>query len=107
MYLKTVRGLEPVDVLLKRLDDEYLDPLELRSDSTLGIPGLLQAIRAGNIILANAPGSAFLESPALLGFLPGISERLLGEKILLPAMDTWWCGERAALDAAIPNLGIH
>ena len=105
VYLKTVRGLEPVDVLLKRLDDEYLDPLELRSDSTLGIPGLLQAIRAGNIILANAPGSAFLESPALLGFLPGISERLLGEKILLPAMDTWWCGERAALDAAIPNLG--
>ena len=104
LYLKTVRGLEPVDILLKRLDDEFLDPLELRSDSTLGVPGLLQAIRAGNVILANAPGSAFLESPALLGFLPAISERLLGEKIQLPAMDTWWCGERAALDAAIPNL---
>jgi uncharacterized circularly permuted ATP-grasp superfamily protein/uncharacterized alpha-E superfamily protein len=104
LYLKTVRGLEPVDILLKRLDDEFLDPLELRADSTLGVPGLLQVIRAGNVILANAPGSAFPESPALLGFLPGISERLLGEKIQLPAMDTWWCGERAALDAAIPNL---
>ncbi len=105
LYLKTVRGLEPVDILLKRLDDEFLDPLELRADSTLGVPGLLQVIRAGNVILANAPGSAFLESPALLGFLPAISERLLGEQIQLPAMDTWWCGERAALDAAIPNLG--
>ena len=104
LYLKTVRGLEPVDILLKRLDDEFLDPLELRADSTLGVPGLLQVIRAGNVILANAPGSAFLESPALLGFLPAISERLLGEQIQLPAMDTWWCGERAALDAAIPNL---
>lgn len=104
LYLKTVRGLEPVDILLKRLDDEFLDPLELRSDSTLGVPGLLQAIRAGNVILANAPGSAFLESPALLGFLPAISERILGEQIQLPAMDTWWCGERAALEAAIPNL---
>jgi uncharacterized circularly permuted ATP-grasp superfamily protein/uncharacterized alpha-E superfamily protein len=105
LFLKTVRGLEPVHILLKRLDDEFLDPLELRSDSTLGVPGLLQAIRAGNVILANAPGSAFLESPALLGFLPAISERLLNEKIELPAMDTWWCGERAALAAAIPNLG--
>ena len=104
LFLKTVRGLEPVHILLKRLDDEFLDPLELRSDSTLGIPGLLQSIRAGNVILANAPGSAFLESPALLGFLPAISERLLNEKIQLPAMDTWWCGERAALEAAIPNL---
>lgn len=104
VYLKTVRGLEPVDILLKRLDDEFLDPLELRSDSTLGVPGLLQAIRSGNVILANAPGSAFIESPALLGFLPAISERLLGEQIQLPAMDTWWCGERAALDAAVPNL---
>ena len=105
VFLKTVRGLEPVHILLKRLDDEFLDPLELRSDSTLGIPGLLQAIRAGNVIMANAPGSAFLESPALLGFLPAISEYLLDEKIQLPAMDTWWCGERAALEAAIPNLG--
>ena len=70
LYLKTLQGLEPVHGLLKRLDDEFLDPLELRSDSTLGVPGLLQVIRAGHVLVANAPGSAFLESPALLGFLP-------------------------------------
>ena len=104
VFLKTVHGLEPVDGILKRLDDEFLDPLELRSDSTLGVPGLLEAIRANNVLLANSPGSAFLESPGLMGFLPAISEFLLNEKLQLPAMDTWWCGENAALHAAIPNL---
>jgi uncharacterized circularly permuted ATP-grasp superfamily protein/uncharacterized alpha-E superfamily protein len=104
LYLRTLRGLEPVHVLLKRLDDEFLDPLELRADSTLGIPGLLQAVRAGHVVVANAPGSAFLESPALLGFLPALSETLLGESLLLPALDTWWCGERAALASVLPQL---
>ncbi len=104
VYLRTLRGLEPVHVLLKRLDDEFLDPLELRSDSTLGIPGLLQAVRAGNVVVANAPGSAFLESPALLGFLPALSKKLLDEELHLPALDTWWCGERAALASVLPQL---
>jgi uncharacterized circularly permuted ATP-grasp superfamily protein/uncharacterized alpha-E superfamily protein len=104
LFLRTIKGLEPVHVLLKRLDDEYLDPLELRSDSTLGVPGLLQAVRAGNVVVANAPGSGFLESPALLGFLPAISETLLGQTLQLPAMDTWWCGEEAALKAALTRL---
>nr|WP_279343623.1 circularly permuted type 2 ATP-grasp protein [Variovorax terrae] len=104
LYLKTLQGLEPVHGLLKRLDDQYLDPLELRSDSTLGVPGLLQAIRAGNVLVANAPGSAFLESTALLGFLPALSRHLLGEELLLPALPTWWCGERAALEEVLPQL---
>nr|WP_232533025.1 MULTISPECIES: circularly permuted type 2 ATP-grasp protein [Ramlibacter] len=104
LYLKTLRGLEPVHGLLKRLDDEFLDPLELRSDSRLGVPGLLQAIRAGNVLVANAPGSAFLESCALLGFLPALARKLLGEELSLPAIPTWWCGERAALEAALPEL---
>ncbi len=104
LYLRTLRGLEPVHVLLKRLDDEFLDPLELRADSTLGIPGLLQAVRAGHVVVANAPGSAFLESPALLGFLPALSEALLGEKLQLPSLDTWWCGERAAMTSVLPQL---
>jgi hypothetical protein len=104
LYLRTLRGLEPVHVLLKRLDDEFLDPLELRADSTLGIPGLLQAVRAGHVVVANAPGSAFLESPALLGFLPALSEKLLGETLQLPALDTWWCGEHAALASVLPLL---
>lgn len=104
VYLKTLQGLRPVHGLVKRLDDQYLDPLELRPDSTLGVPGLLQAIRAGNVLVANMPGSAFLESPALLGFLPALARRLIGEKLSLPALPTWWCGERAAMEAVLPQL---
>jgi uncharacterized circularly permuted ATP-grasp superfamily protein/uncharacterized alpha-E superfamily protein len=104
LYLKTLQGLEPVHGLLKRLDDEFLDPLELRSDSTLGVPGLLQVIRAGNVLVANAPGSAFLESPALLGFLPALSEHLLGEPLAMPSLATWWCGEQAAVQSVLPQL---
>ncbi|MDP3374818.1 MAG: circularly permuted type 2 ATP-grasp protein, partial [Hydrogenophaga sp.] len=104
LYLKTLKGLEPVHALIKRLDDEWLDPLELRSDSTLGVPGLLQVLRAGNLLLANAPGSAPLESSAVLGFLPAISRHLLGEELALPSLATWWCGEDAALREVLPLL---
>ena len=104
LFLKTLDGLVPVHGLLKRLDDQFLDPLELRADSALGVPGLLQAIRAGNVMVANAPGSAFLESPALLGFLPGLCQHLLGEDLQLPALPTWWCGERSALEEVLPQL---
>jgi uncharacterized circularly permuted ATP-grasp superfamily protein/uncharacterized alpha-E superfamily protein len=104
LYLKTLSGLEPVHALIKRLDDEWLDPLEMRADSTLGVPGLLQVLRAGNLLLANAPGSAPLESSALLGFLPAISRHLLGEELALPSLATWWCGEDAALREVLPLL---
>lgn len=104
LYLKTLGGLERVHGLLKRLDDEFLDPLELRADSRLGVPGLLQAIRAGNVLVANQPGSAFLESTALLGFLPALSRHLLGEDLKLPSLATWWCGERAAMESVLPQL---
>lgn len=104
LFLKTLKGLVPVHGLIKRVDDEYLDPLELRADSTLGVPGLLQAIRAGHVLLANAPGSAFLESPALLAFLPALSRHLLNEELKLPALATWWCGERSAMEEALPRL---
>lgn len=96
LFLKTVEGLEPVHGLLRRLDDDFCDPLELRPDSALGVPGLLQAARAGTVVMANALGSAFLESPAVKGFLPGIAERLTGEALALPSLPTWWCGEAAA-----------
>jgi uncharacterized circularly permuted ATP-grasp superfamily protein/uncharacterized alpha-E superfamily protein len=104
LFLRTLRGLEPVHVLLKRMDDAFLDPLELRADSTLGVAGLLQAVRAGHVVVANTPGSAFLESPALLGFLPALSEKLLGQTLQLPSLDTWWCGEPAALQAAVAEV---
>jgi len=96
VFLKTVEGLEPVHGLLRRLDDDWCDPLELRPDSALGVPGLLQAARAGTVVMANALGSAFLESPAIQGFLPGIAQRLTGEDLLMPSLPTWWCGEAAA-----------
>ena len=104
LYLKTLEGLKPVHGLLKRVDDDWLDPLELRAESTLGVPGLLQAVRAGNVLVANTPGSGFLESNALLGFLPQLSRTLLQEELLLPAIPSWWCGEPAALHDVLPRI---
>ena len=104
VFLKTVSGLRPVHAILRRLDDDYCDPLELRPESTLGIPGLVQAWRAGHVLVANAFGMGVLESPALLGFLPPICERLLGETLETPALRTWWCGEAAALQDARRRL---
>lgn len=101
VYLKTFGGLERVDVILRRLDDVFCDPLELRGDSTIGVPGLLEAMRAGNVMVSNVPGSGFLESPAIHGFLPGISEALLCEPLALPSVMSWWCGEAAAHDEAM------
>jgi uncharacterized circularly permuted ATP-grasp superfamily protein/uncharacterized alpha-E superfamily protein len=93
LFLKTLHGLEPVHVLLRRVDDEYLDPLELRGDSALGVPGLLGVIRAGQVVVANAPGAGFLESPGLAAYWPAVARRLLGEELLLPSTTSWWCGE--------------
>lgn len=104
VFLKTLNGLEPVDILIKRLDDQWLDPLELRSDSALGVAGIMQAVRAGHVLLANAPGTALLESSALLGFLPAISEHLLGQPLALPSLATWWCGEAASLQSGLPLI---
>jgi uncharacterized circularly permuted ATP-grasp superfamily protein/uncharacterized alpha-E superfamily protein len=104
LYLKTLAGLERVHVLVRRLDDAFCDPVELRADSTIGVPGLLQVMRAGNVIVSNVPGSGFVESPALHGFLPGIAEALLGEDLLLPGLPTWWCGEEAAREHAFAHL---
>jgi uncharacterized circularly permuted ATP-grasp superfamily protein/uncharacterized alpha-E superfamily protein len=104
VYLKTLAGLERVHVLLRRVDDTWLDPLELRPDSILGVPGLLQAVRAGEVIVANAPGSGWLESPGLAAFWPGVAESLLGEELQLPAIQSWWCGEESAWAALRPRL---
>lgn len=104
VFLKSLYGLERVHAILRRLDDDFCDPLELRPDSSLGVPGLLQAIRAGNVVVANALGSGFLESPAINGFLPAIARQLLGAELVLPSQDSWWCGERAARDAVAAKL---
>jgi len=100
VWMKTVDGLKRVHALLRRQDDDYCDPLELRSDSALGVAGLTDCARRGTVLLANALGSGVLESGALLGYLPKLSEQLLGEPLLLPSVATWWLGEPAAFDDA-------
>ncbi|MGA8705865.1 MAG: circularly permuted type 2 ATP-grasp protein [Steroidobacteraceae bacterium] len=104
VYLKTLPGLRRVHAILRRMDDDYCDPLELRPDSTLGVPGLLGAVRAGRVTLANGLGSGLLESAAWQGFLPGASRWLLNEPLQLPSVATWWCGEQAALDYVVTHL---
>jgi uncharacterized circularly permuted ATP-grasp superfamily protein/uncharacterized alpha-E superfamily protein len=105
VYLKTFAGLKRVHAIMRRVDDDFCDPLELRADSALGVPGLLAAVRAGRVVLANALGSGVLESPAWQGFLPAASKLLLGESLRMPSVATWWCGERPALDYVLANLG--
>jgi uncharacterized circularly permuted ATP-grasp superfamily protein/uncharacterized alpha-E superfamily protein len=104
VFIKTVGGLERVDVILRRVDDDFCDPLELRGDSLLGVAGLVEAVVAGNVQVANALGSGVVESPAIMPFLPGLARHLLGEKLKLPSVATWWCGQESALKWVADNL---
>jgi uncharacterized circularly permuted ATP-grasp superfamily protein/uncharacterized alpha-E superfamily protein len=104
VWLKTLSGLQRVHVILRRLDDDFCDPLELRSDSALGVAGLTEAARRGTVLVANSLGSNLLESGALLGFLPKLCEQVLGEPLKMPSVGTWWCGEPAALEDAIYRM---
>jgi uncharacterized circularly permuted ATP-grasp superfamily protein/uncharacterized alpha-E superfamily protein len=104
VFLKTLGGLEPVHVILRRVDDDFCDPLELRNDSILGVPGLLEAMRAGHIAVANSLGAGLVQSPAIMAFLPGLCERLLDEELKLPSLATWWCGQEVARKHVVENL---
>ncbi|HND51001.1 MAG TPA: circularly permuted type 2 ATP-grasp protein, partial [Pirellulaceae bacterium] len=104
VYLKTLGGLLQVDVILRRLADDDCDPLELRADSITGVPGLLQAARNGQVVIANALGSGLLEAPALLAFLPEACRMLLGEELQLPSVPTWWSGRASDLSYILAHL---
>ena len=104
VFLKTIEGLQPVDVILRRVDDSFCDPLELRSDSFLGVSGLVEATRAGNVTVANALGAGLMESPAFLAFLPSLCRHLLDEELLIPSIATWWCGQAEALRYVTEHL---
>lgn len=104
VYLKTLSGLEQVHVILRRVDDDFCDPLELRNDSILGIPGLLEALRAGQVAVANSLGSGLLQSPSVMAFLPSLCRRLLGEELKIPSIATWWCGQEEAKRYVLRNL---
>lgn len=104
VYIRSLGQLEPVDVILRRVDADYCDPLELRPDSQLGVPGLAEACRRGNVAVVNALGSAAIENPALHAFLGAASTALLGQDLLLPSVDTWWCGASSNLDFVLDHL---
>ena len=104
--IKTLAGLRPVHMLLRRLDSAFVDPLELRADSALGITGMVEATRSGRITLANALGSGVVETPAMMPFLERLSEHLFGQPLSLPSLDVWWLGEPAALSFALANLDL-
>ena len=104
LWMKSLDGLSRVDVLMRRVDDWFCDPVELRGDSRLGVPGLLQVVRAGNLVVANSLGSGILESPALLKYLPDIGRALLGREPRLNSVQTWWCGDPTDMTYVLDNL---
>jgi len=104
VWLITLEGLRPVDVILRRMDDSYCDPVELRDDSYLGVPGLTNAVRTGKVSIANPLGSGVLENPALLSILPELSKYLLGEDLRIPSVPSWWCGDHSQCEYVLANL---
>ena len=103
LLVRTIAGPKPVSVLWRRVDASWADPLELAESSTLGTPGMLGAVRAGNVTMVNALGSGVLETRALLAFLPRISEVLTGGPLRIPNIATWWCGQKAERDYVEAN----
>ncbi len=104
VMLKTLSGLKPVHAIMRRVDDDFCDPLELNSDSLLGVSGLIKSARAGNVLITNSLGSNILESGSLLGFLPKLCQHFFNAPLKMPSVASWWCGEASALEYVIANL---
>ncbi|MHB2017852.1 MAG: circularly permuted type 2 ATP-grasp protein [Candidatus Xenobia bacterium] len=104
VWLKTLGGLQQVDVILRQMDDRWSDPLELLESSFIGVPGLVEAVRSGNVAVCNALGSGVVQTPALMPFLPALCRALLGEELLLSSVPTWWCGDPASLSHVEANF---
>ena len=104
VHVRTIAGLKRADVIWRRIDGDYSDPLEMNAASRLGIPGVVEALRNGEVAMANMPGTGVIESKALLGFLPSIVRHAFGEPLLLPNIATWWCGQKSARDEMLANL---
>jgi uncharacterized circularly permuted ATP-grasp superfamily protein/uncharacterized alpha-E superfamily protein len=104
VFIRTVSGLKRAEVLLRRLDADFADPLELSARSRLGVPGLVQAIRDGTVVVANGLGSGVMEARAMLSFLPALAPALLGQELALPNVATWWLGDPKVRADAIERL---
>ena len=104
VFLRTVGGLKRTDVIIRRVDSDFCDPLELDGSSLLGVPGLVEAARGGQVALANQLGARALETPALLAFLQPLCRHVLGEELLLPSAATWWAGQPGPLNYILDHL---
>ncbi len=104
LWLKSLGGLKKINTLLRRVDDRYCDPLELKNDSELGIAGLVEAMRQDNLNMINPIGSAIVENVGLNPFMKKIAQYFLKEELILPQIATWWCGQKTALDYVLANL---
>ena len=102
--MRTTQGYKPIDVLYRRVDDDFLDPLNFRADSTLGIPGIFDVYRAGGITIANAPGTGIADDKAIYSYMPEIVEFYTGEKALLQNVPTWRCNDAEALKYVLAHL---
>ena len=104
LHVRTIEGLKRLDVVLRRLDADFCDPIELNADSRIGVPGLVEAVRKGSVALANSLGAGLVEARVMMAFLPALARRLLGEDLILPNVATWWCGDGAARASVLANL---
>ncbi|ANG61927.1 hypothetical protein A8C75_05115 [Marinobacterium aestuarii] len=104
VWMKSLDGLTRVDVILRRVDDNFCDPVELKSDSRLGVPGLLEVVRSGRVVVANPMGSGVLENTALLKYMPQISQFFLGHELQLASVKTYWCGDAGDLAHVLANI---
>lgn len=104
VFIKTLSGLQPVDLVLRSHQSEACDPLEFSSATTGGVPGLVEAVRRGSVGVVNALGSGVADSPVLMAFLPALCRQLLGDDLLLPSVATWWCGDDAARRHVLDHL---
>ena len=103
-YVRTVAGLKRADVIWRQVDAEWLDPMELNSASRIGVPGLVDAIRNGGVAVENMPGTGFIESRAMLAFLPRLAEKLIGKRLDMPNIATWWAGQPRERDRVLEKF---
>lgn len=104
VHVRTIAGFKRADVIWRRIDGDFADPIELNAASALGVPGLVQAIREDNVVVANGLGSGVVEARALMGFMPKLARAILGEELILPNIATWWCGQPRERKAVLDRL---